>query len=164
MFSEVFIQRKKQIFPQLKEQLDHHSVASQLQLLACTPIMRLYLNEWVCVLCLQVYGSLAAEGCYGGTRGLSAKGEGELGRGNSQERSYAGGEPQFERRDKQVRKTWLQDTYTNPFSKLRWKIYAEYVLPSAGWSRLTSKSFCLYTDLNDHDSGNVNIFYIYKYI
>lgn len=66
------------------------------------------LNHCTCVCVEQIYGSPEAEGCYGGTGGISTQGQREPGRGNTQEHSYPGGEPQFERRSRQVRDSFYQ--------------------------------------------------------
>lgn len=61
---------------------------------------------YICV--EQIHGSPEAEGRYGGTGGVSTQGQREPGRGNTQEHSYPGGEPQFERRSRQVRDSFYQ--------------------------------------------------------
>lgn len=62
----------------------------------------------MCVCVEQIHGSPEAEGRYGGTGGVSTQGQRESGRGNSQEHSYPGREPQFERRSRQVRDSFYQ--------------------------------------------------------
>ncbi len=65
-------------------------------------------NHCLCVCVEQIHASPEAEGHYGGTGGVSTQGQRESGRGNSQEHSYPGREPQFERRSRQVRDAFYQ--------------------------------------------------------